>query len=117
MKKILLTILAVAGAGSIGITAPANATPPCQINWELQSDGLCHPYYSTPANGYDPYDPSGQGFLRGYGPDSSWEYGGPQAPQANSPAPYSPPPQVQCEWLGLIPLGDWSQVCRSLSGQ
>ena len=39
MKTILLTILAAAGAGSIGITEPANATPPCQINWKLWPDG------------------------------------------------------------------------------
>lgn len=73
MKRLLLTALAAGAIGSFVAAAPASATPPCQINWELKSDGVCHPYYSTPTNGYDPYDPSGDGFLRGLGPDSSWE--------------------------------------------
>jgi opacity protein-like surface antigen len=72
MKRLLLAALA---AAAIASAAPANATPPCQVNWELKSDGLCHPYYSTPINGYDPFtpDPDGQGFLRGLGPDSGWQ--------------------------------------------
>jgi hypothetical protein len=73
MKRLLLTALAAAAIGGIAVASPASATPPCQTNWELGSDGYCHPYYSTPTNGYDPYDPSGKGFLRGFGPDSSWE--------------------------------------------
>ncbi|MBY0288615.1 MAG: DUF732 domain-containing protein [Mycobacteriaceae bacterium] len=79
MKRLFLIAIAAAAIGGTAITASANATPPCQTNWELKSDGLCHPYYSTPINGYDPYDPSGDGFLRGLGPDSSWEVGGPAA--------------------------------------
>lgn len=77
MKRLPLTALTAAVIGGIAVTAPASATPPCQINWELKSDGQCHPIYSTPTNGYNPYDPSGDGFLRGLGPDSSWESGGP----------------------------------------
>ena len=73
MKKLLLSTLAAATIAGYAVAPPANATPPCQVNWELKSDGLCHPYYSTPINGYNPYDPSGEGFLRGFGPDSSWE--------------------------------------------
>ncbi|WP_445170589.1 DUF732 domain-containing protein [Mycolicibacterium sp. Dal123E01] len=77
MKTLLGAMLATAAIGGVAVAAQASATPPCQLNWELGSDGQCHPYYSTPTNGYDPYDPSGQGFLRGLGPDSSWESGGP----------------------------------------
>jgi hypothetical protein len=74
MKKTILGgIAAGTVALSVAVAGPANATPPCQVNWELKSDGLCHPYYSTPINGYDPYDPSGKGWLGGLGPDSSWE--------------------------------------------
>jgi hypothetical protein len=73
MKKLLMAALAAAAIGGIAVAAPASATPPCQTNWELKADGYCHPYYSTPINGYDPYDPSGKGWLRGLGPDSSWE--------------------------------------------
>ena len=74
MKKFLIAAIAAAAVtGCIASATPANATPPCQVNWELKSDGLCHPYYSTPNHGYDPYDPSGKGWLGGLGPDSSWE--------------------------------------------
>ncbi len=71
--KILLLSTAAAAIGALTMAAPASATPPCQTNWELKADGYCHPIYSTPINGYDPYDPSGEGFLRGFGPGSSWE--------------------------------------------
>lgn len=87
MKRRLVTVLAVAAIGGVLTPVSANATPPCQTNWELKSDGLCHPYYSMPINGYDPYDPSGKGFLRGLGPDSSWE----DASQADSGPPAAPP--------------------------
>lgn len=73
IKTILIGALAAVALGGLAPAAPANATPPCEINWELKADGYCHPTYSTPINGYDPYDPSGDGFLRGFGPDSSWE--------------------------------------------
>lgn len=74
MKKLLIAAVAAAAiAGGIASASTANATPPCPVNYELQSDGLCHFYGSHPINGYDPYDPSGKGFLRGFGPDSSWE--------------------------------------------
>lgn len=74
MKKTSL-LIATFAASVIGIASasPANATPPCPVNYELQSDGFCHFYGSQPTNGYDPSDPSGKGFLRGFGPDSSWE--------------------------------------------
>lgn len=72
MKRLMLTALAVTAIGSTAGIAPANATPPCQTNWVLESDGQCHPIYGTPINGYDPSDPSGKGWLRGFGPDSSW---------------------------------------------
>lgn len=84
MKRLLLTVLSAIAIGGTGVAGQANATPPCQLNWELKSDGQCHPIYSTPINGYDPYDPSGDGFLRGLGPDSSWESGGPSSSQPGS---------------------------------
>lgn len=46
-------MIVISGAVALGIAnaaafaAPASATPPCQLNWELKSDGQCHPYYST----------------------------------------------------------------------
>ena len=73
MKTLLLTVLSAIAIGGICFAQAANATPPCQTNWELKSDGVCRPIYSVPTNGYDPYDPSGEGFLRGLGPDASWE--------------------------------------------
>jgi hypothetical protein len=42
-----LTAASIAAGVGLGLAAPASATPPCQQNWELKSDGLCHPYYST----------------------------------------------------------------------
>src|SRR5690349_14527333 len=86
MKRLFVTALVAVAIGGVFVAAPAGATPPCQLNWDIGSDGQCHPIYSAPINGYDPYDPSGQGFLRGYGPDSSWEEGAPQ------PAPRAAPP-------------------------
>jgi hypothetical protein len=77
MKKLLMAAMAAAAYAGIATATPANATPPCEVNWSLGSDGYCHPIYSTPINGYDPYDPSGEGFLRGLGPDSSWDDGQP----------------------------------------
>jgi hypothetical protein len=73
MKRLLLTALAAVAVGGIAVAAPASATPPCQVNWKLESDGQCHPYYSTPGNGCDPYDPSGQGFLGCLAPSGQWE--------------------------------------------
>lgn len=75
MNRLLSTALAAAAVviGGVAVDAPAGATPPCRTNWDLGPDGQCRPIYSTPINGYDPYDPSGDGFLRGFGPDSSWE--------------------------------------------
>lgn len=40
-------VVALGIASGVGFAAPASATPPCQVNWELKSDGQCHPYYST----------------------------------------------------------------------
>lgn len=94
MTRLLMAALAAAAIGGIAVTAPASATPPCQVNWELKSDGQCHPYYSTPINGYDPYDPSGQGFLRGYGPDSSWEEASQPAPGPRTAPPAASPAQT-----------------------
>lgn len=86
MNRLLLTALAAAAVaiGGVAVDAPAGATPPCRTNWDLGPDGQCRPIYSTPINGYDPYDPSGDGFLRGFGPDSSWESGGPTSSQPGS---------------------------------
>ena len=47
--------LTAAACGSIAATPQAGAAPQCQVNWELGSDGQCHPIYSVPINGYDPY--------------------------------------------------------------
>ncbi|QFS90936.1 hypothetical protein FIV07_09255 [Mycobacterium sp. THAF192] len=83
MKFVLLSVLSAIATGGIAFAQPANATPPCQTNWELKADGVCRPIYSVPTNGYDPYDPSGQGFLRGLGPDSTWEGQSAQSNDAN----------------------------------
>ena len=58
LKRLLLTTLAAGAVGAFMGAAPATATPPCQVNWELNSEGVCEPYYSTPINGYNPYGPS-----------------------------------------------------------
>lgn len=59
MNKTLAAGFAAAfSLGSLMGAGTANATPPCQTNWELESDGACHPIYSTPINGYNPYGPS-----------------------------------------------------------
>lgn len=83
MKTLLLTVLSAIAIGGICFAQAANATPPCQTNWELKSDGVCRPIYSVPTNGYNPYDPSGEGFLRGLGPDASWEGQSAQSNDAN----------------------------------
>ena len=72
MKKILATAVITGGmvAGVFAAMPTANADPlvPCQRD----GYGQCSVQPSGPINGYDPYDPSGKGFLRGLGPDSSW---------------------------------------------
>ena len=60
-------------AGGVASASPASADPPCPRQYYYDpADGTCH-LGSHPINGYDPSDPSGKGFLRGFGPDSSWE--------------------------------------------
>ena len=81
IKKLIVSgIAALAIGGGIAIAAPANATPPCQQNWELKSDGLCHPYYSTgglPHCHPNP-DPNGDSYMicdRPQTPESIWGEG------------------------------------------
>jgi hypothetical protein len=52
----LLAATAIGGAllsGALGAAGTASATPPCPINWELDSTGHCKPYYSTTTGGCD----------------------------------------------------------------
>ena len=73
MRSRHLTVAAIVG-GMVAVlfaatpTANADPLPPCHDDGRSYT-AACP---SGPINGYNPYDPSGQGFLRGFGPDSSW---------------------------------------------
>jgi hypothetical protein len=74
MKKLLMSAVAAAAiAGGIASASAASAEPTCPRQYYYDpADRMCH-LGSHPNNGYDPYDPSGKGWLGGLGPDSSWE--------------------------------------------
>jgi len=62
LKKFLLAVLAAAAFAGVAMpTASADPSDYCMPGYPD-----CHPI-SRPVNGYDPADPSGKGFLRGYG--------------------------------------------------
>lgn len=77
MKKFFsATVAAVAIAGCIASASPSRADAGCPAGYYYEiMDGMCHvdPYGQQGPSGCNPYDPSGQGYLRCYGPDSSWQ--------------------------------------------